>query len=121
MWREAADKFWDVFQLHKVRANRRAGSILPCGTSPACSSGCLTRLDPCIDGSSLFTLDRNFPSYLLWQVYYISGGQLKMANRKFSTVKNEYELNLGGNARVSKLLRSSTPAVLDFHVRFDGK
>ena len=38
-----------------------------------------------------------------WQVYYISKGKLKPANKKFSSIKNDYELTLGQETVVEEV------------------
>lgn len=44
--------------------------------------------------------DRLFPVIQVGQVYLISRGSLKAANKRFSSVRNEYEINLDNNSQV---------------------
>ncbi|KEG15364.1 putative replication factor A, 51kDa subunit [Trypanosoma grayi] len=45
------------------------------------------------------------------QVYYLSGGQVKNANRKFSNVNNDYEVTFDSSSQIS-LARDSTSAAI---------
>ncbi len=45
-------------------------------------------------------------------VYYMSNGRVKMANRKFSAIKNDYEINFGGDVEVTKAQDDSIVAKL---------
>lgn len=117
MWREAADKFWDIFQLQKVGQMTLLTQQSGISHSSFLSAVCTPFLSvfptlvvlsqdlpECYIADLKFQLSspiRKGHVSFIWQVYYISGGQLKMANKKFASVKNDYELNLGANARVS--------------------
>ncbi|WOL17668.1 replication protein A 70 kDa DNA-binding subunit B-like [Canna indica] len=43
-----------------------------------------------------------YPKFELGKVYYISKGSLRVANKQFSTVKNDYEMNLNENSIVEE-------------------
>ena len=43
---------------------------------------------------------RYFTKLLEGHVYYISGGQIKQANKKFTSVKNDYEIVLTNTTEV---------------------
>ena len=43
-----------------------------------------------------------FPLFDLGKVYYISKGSLKVANKMFKTVKNDYEMTLNENSEVEE-------------------
>ena len=47
--------------------------------------------------------DRLFPVIQVGQVYLISRGSLKAANKRFSSVRNEYEINLDNNSQVMQV------------------
>lgn len=43
-----------------------------------------------------------FDRFQLGKVYYISKGTLKVANKQFKTVKNDYEMTLNENSEVEE-------------------
>lgn len=43
-----------------------------------------------------------FDKFQLGKVYYISKGFIKVANKQFKTVKNEYEMTLNENSEVEE-------------------
>ncbi|KAG1341940.1 replication protein A 70 kDa DNA-binding subunit B [Cocos nucifera] len=43
-----------------------------------------------------------YPKFELGKVYYISKGSLRVANRQFRTVQNDYEMNLNENSMVEE-------------------
>jgi replication factor A1 len=43
-----------------------------------------------------------YPIFELGKVYYVSKGSLRIANKQFKTVKNDYELSLNENAIVEE-------------------
>lgn len=45
-----------------------------------------------------------YDRFQLGKVYYISRGTLRVANKQFKTVQNDYEMNLNENLRWKKLL-----------------
>ncbi|RNF10688.1 putative replication factor A, 51kDa subunit [Trypanosoma rangeli] len=45
------------------------------------------------------------------QVYYLSGGQVKNANRKFSNVNNDYELTFDASSQISLARDTSSAAI----------
>ncbi|KAK7292168.1 hypothetical protein RIF29_07911 [Crotalaria pallida] len=44
-----------------------------------------------------------FDKFVLGKVYYISKGTLKVANKQFSTVRNDYEMTLNENSEVEEV------------------
>ncbi|KAL6175422.1 hypothetical protein ACLB2K_052063 [Fragaria x ananassa] len=44
-----------------------------------------------------------FEKFELGKVYYVSKGSLKLANKKFSTLKNDYEMTLNENSEVDEV------------------
>ena len=45
------------------------------------------------------------------QVYYISGGSVKAANRRFNSVNNEYEVSFDKDAQITKCLDGDTSSI----------
>lgn len=43
-----------------------------------------------------------YPKFELGKVYYISKGFLRVANKQFTTVKNDYEMNLNESSIVEE-------------------
>lgn len=43
-----------------------------------------------------------YPKFELGKVYYISKGSLRIANKQFKTVQNDYEMTLNENAIVEE-------------------
>lgn len=43
-----------------------------------------------------------YPKFEFGKVYYISKGSLKVANKMFKTVKNDYEMTLNENSEVEE-------------------
>lgn len=44
-----------------------------------------------------------YDKFQLGKVYYISKGTLKVANKQFNTVKNDYEMTLNDNSEVEEV------------------
>lgn len=44
-----------------------------------------------------------YEKFALGKVYYISRGTLKVANKKFKTVENDYEMTLNVNSQVDEV------------------
>lgn len=44
-----------------------------------------------------------FEKFEMGKVYYVSKGSLKLANKKFSTLKNDYEMTLNENSEVDEV------------------
>ena len=44
-----------------------------------------------------------YDKFALGKVYYISKGTLRVANKQFNTVKNDYEMNLNENSEVEEV------------------
>lgn len=55
------------------------------------------------------TVDKFYDVFQVGQVYSITGVAVKMANKRFSNVKNEYELFLEGSSQVQLLADSDMP------------
>jgi replication factor A1 len=49
-----------------------------------------------------------FDRFQLGKVYYISKGTLKLANKQFKTVKNDYEMTLNENSEVEEASNEET-------------
>lgn len=65
------------------------------------------------------TADHFFPEFQVNDVYIISKGTLKFANKKFSAVNNDFELTLDLNSTVQRVADSSVGAAMPkMHFRF---
>ncbi|KAK7330285.1 hypothetical protein VNO77_24475 [Canavalia gladiata] len=49
-----------------------------------------------------------FDKFVLGKVYYISKGTLKVANKQFKTVQNDYEMTLNENSEVEEVAREAS-------------
>ncbi|XP_024524116.1 replication protein A 70 kDa DNA-binding subunit D [Selaginella moellendorffii] len=47
--------------------------------------------------------EKFYPMFELGKVYYVSNGNLRMANRRFSAVKNDYEMTLNASSGVEEV------------------
>lgn len=59
-----------------------------------------------------------FSKFEMGKVFYVSKGTLKVANKQFKTVKNDYELTLNENAEVEEVIGES---VFVPEIKFDFK
>lgn len=48
-----------------------------------------------------------FEKFELGKVYYISKGSLRVANKQFKTVQNDYEMNLNENSEVEEAINEA--------------
>lgn len=60
--------------------------------------------------------DRFYPMIEVGKTYLIARGQLKMANKKFSTLNNQYEMTLGYESNIQVSMSMHTCATLDLKV-----
>lgn len=49
-----------------------------------------------------------YDRFQLGKVYYISRGTLKVANKQFKTVQNDYEMTLNENSEVEEAVNETT-------------
>lgn len=51
------------------------------------------------------TVDKFYDLFQVGQVYSISGASIKLANKRFSNIKNNYELYLEAGTQIHPVLR----------------
>lgn len=63
------------------------------------------------------SVDRYYPIIEVGKVYLFCRGQLKIANKKFSAVNNQYEINLDGQTQI-QLCEDEPASKMKVHYRF---